>query len=197
MSRVKMTGKDMLLLFLYSPGRNKGKNEPIIGRTRITKMMFLFDEQLKKDFEKDCDVSIPEFIPYLYGPYSSEVFRDLFFLMDNGFIIAEDTNIPVSQNASHDESVYIQDEEEMGINDEFWIELYDVKDEKEKSYSLTKKGKSFVQEQLWEELTDNQRSLLERFKHQINSMDLDALLRYIYGKYPEYTTESLIRDKYC
>ena len=34
--------KDILLLLLYSPGVTEKYNEPIKGRTRILKMLFIF-----------------------------------------------------------------------------------------------------------------------------------------------------------
>ena len=33
--------RDILLLFLYSPGKSSEPNQPIMGRTRLVKMLFL------------------------------------------------------------------------------------------------------------------------------------------------------------
>ena len=71
------TGKELLLSFLYSPGNGEAVNEPILGRTKLVKMMFIFEKEISKDFFKEKDVSLPEFIPYLYGPYSAQVMDDL------------------------------------------------------------------------------------------------------------------------
>jgi hypothetical protein len=41
---LKLSGKHILLLLLYSPGNSDHPNEPLVGRTRIIKMLFLFDK---------------------------------------------------------------------------------------------------------------------------------------------------------
>lgn len=55
---------------------------------------------------------------------------------------------------------------------------------------------SYVKDRIWSELDDNQKSLMLRFKTQITKMLLDDLLRYVYQKYPEFTTNSTIKEKY-
>ena len=39
MNKKDLTGKDLLLCFLYSPGQTNNINEPIIGRTKLTKSL--------------------------------------------------------------------------------------------------------------------------------------------------------------
>lgn len=45
-------GKDLLLAFLYAEGKGRQCNEVICGRTRLEKMMFIFEKELSKDFFK-------------------------------------------------------------------------------------------------------------------------------------------------
>jgi len=42
--------RDILLLLLYSPGVSSQVNEPIAGRTRLVKMLFLFKKELLGQF---------------------------------------------------------------------------------------------------------------------------------------------------
>ena len=63
-------------------------------------------------------------------------------------------------------------------------------------YQLTPKGMHYVEENIWNQLTDNQRSVIIRLKTQVNNMLLDDLLSYVYRKYPEYAEESQIKDRY-
>ncbi len=44
---MKLTGKKLLLLLLYSPINGKKYNVPITGRTRLMKMVFLFENTEK------------------------------------------------------------------------------------------------------------------------------------------------------
>ena len=41
--------KDVLLLLLLSPGQSQEKNEPISGRTRYMKLVYLFYKELVRD----------------------------------------------------------------------------------------------------------------------------------------------------
>lgn len=192
MNKKEMNGKDLLLSFLYSPGMEEKINEPIVGRTKITKMMFLFEKQIYgKFFKDDIAISLPDFKPYYFGPFSKELFEDLAFFESIGIITIVPTNIPLS-SADKVESSNVFDETDI------WKEAnFDEKTEEyESSYSLSNAGKSYVQEKIWPLFSEAQKSKLKQFKAQINKISLDALLRYVYNTYPEETEKSIIADKY-
>ena len=189
MSKVKLTGKDLLMVLLYCNGLTENINEPIVGRTKITKTIFLFEKEVYPSFKKDIEVSVPDFKPYNYGPFSNELFEDLNFLLSIGLIESSDTLIPVS-NADRFES-------KIDINDDwtdasFFLDVPDV----EQSYTLSKQGIKYVEEKVWICLSDEQRRVLQKFKKQINSISLDSLLNYVYTKYPDSAEKSLIADRY-
>ena len=80
MEKNQMSSKDLLLCFLYSPGLTEKVNEPILGRTKLTKMMFLFEKEIYNQFFIDAiDISLPDFRPYHFGPFSNQLFEDLSF----------------------------------------------------------------------------------------------------------------------
>ena len=192
MKKKEMNGKDLLLSFLYSPGMEEKINEPIVGRTKITKMMFLFEKQIYgKFFKDDIAISLPDFKPYYFGPFSKELFEDLAFFESIGIITIVPTNIPLS-SADKVESSNVFDETDI------WKEAnFDEKTEEyESSYSLSNAGKNYVQEKIWPLFSETQKSKLKQFKAQINKISLDALLRYVYNTYPEETEKSIIADKY-
>lgn len=187
----KKVGKDLLLAFLYAGGKEREKNEAILGRTRIEKMMFIFEKELKNDFYKNKDVCLPEFIPYLYGPYSSEVADDLDFFITIGMIDSVETSIIADEKVlSIKNQIDGEDDlwDEINVDDN--VSMYEMK------YELTEAGINYVQERIWNDYSINQQSVITRLKTQINSMPLDTLLKYVYTKYPEYAKESLIRDRY-
>lgn len=192
MKKLKLNGKHILLLLLYSPGKSNEINEPIAGKTRIIKMMFLFKEQIKKDFIKDSNIeliSFPEFFPWNYGPFSKDVYNDIEFFINNGFI--EDTQLRKEMSEIE------QDEYEN------WAEDYLFENEKElltniqneESFRLSQRGIDFVAQKLYNHLSANQKEILRNFKKSINESSLDAILRYTYLKFPEYTTKSKIKEK--
>lgn len=192
MSRLTLSGKKILLLLLYSPGENSNINEPVAGRTRLIKMMFLFDKEIKKDFAKDRDlefIKMPEFFPWHYGPFSKDVFDYLEFFINNGYI----SSTPLDTERSESEESEYRN----------WMDDYLFDDERdllsnirnEEHFSLTGVGIDFVKQRLdWEELSENQKMILREFKKGINAASLQAILRYTYLKYPDYTGKSKIKD---
>lgn len=190
-----INGKDLLLLFLYTPGVTNQINEPIVGRTRLMKMAFLFEKELKKDFLKNNDAQIFEFIPYLFGPYDKKVIQSLNFFIDANFILEEDTAIIVSSAEKIENRKYETEE----IYDDLWEELEIVSQEAElyeKKYLLSEKGLRYSKEKIWDLLGEYQKSLMLKFKTQIVKIPLDDLLSYVYKSYPDYTENSTIREKY-
>lgn len=192
MKKIKLTGKHILLLLLYSPGIHNKINEPIKSRTRIIKMMFLFKHEIKKDFLKNGnikDIKFPQFIPWHYGPFSKEIYDDIEFFKNNDFIIDE----------------RLEDEmREFELDElEEWSDDFLFEDEKEllipyyneESFKLTNKGLDFVQPKIYNHLTQNQKNILQEFKQKINNSSLEAILRYTYLEYKEFAEKSKIKEK--
>lgn len=190
-----MNGKDLLLLFLYTPGVTEEVNEPIVGRTRLMKMAFLFEKELKSDFLKNNDTQIFEFMPYLFGPYDKKVIQSLNFFIDANFILEQDTAIAVSSAEKIENRKYETEE----AADDLWEELETVSQETElyeKKYLLSEKGIRYSKEKIWDLLGEYQKSLMLKFKTQIVKIPLDDLLSYVYRSYPDYAENSTIREKY-
>ncbi len=193
MNKKDITSKDLLLCFLYSPGMDIIANEPIIGRTKLTKMMYLFEKEIFSSFFKDnVDITLPSFEPYYFGPFSRQLFEDLAFFQSIGMIEAEETNIPLSF-ADRIESDNAFDE-----CDDIWDEACFEEERElfESSYRLSDGGKKYVENNIWGCFTKIQKDKLRAFKSQINKISLDSLLRYVYTKYPEDAKKSKIADKY-
>lgn len=188
----KFSGKHILLLLLYSPGKKDHMNEPVVGRTRMIKMMFLFQKEISEDFFEDTDVelvSFPEFYAWHYGPFSKDVYNDIEFFINNNFIKSE------SLNSKMDRAEFEEYEN--------WVEDYALEDEStilstirnEERFKLTKNGISFVEEKILPQLTKNQREILAEFKERINTADLKTIMRYTYLNYSEFTEESKIKEQ--
>lgn len=54
-----------------------GDGEPIEGRTRLQKLVFLMQKRLEETGEDPLQSDYYEFIPYDYGPFSKELYDDL------------------------------------------------------------------------------------------------------------------------
>ena len=193
MKKRQMNSKDLLLCFLYSPGQEEKVNEPITGRTKLTKMMFLFEKQIYKKFFKDeLEIKLPDFKPYYFGPFSNQLFDDLKFFQSIGIIQAQDTAIPISPA----DKVEYEEAFDFSVDSDWNEASFDTGNKYESEYSLSEAGLKYVEEKVWDLLSQKQKEKLKVFKSQINKISLDALLRYVYNKYPEETTESKIAKKY-
>jgi len=80
MNRINRT--DLLLLLLYTAGPSGNICEAIGGKTRLQKEVFLAQKDLKDKKIK----SNYSFRPYLYGPYSIELYDDINWLVSEGII---------------------------------------------------------------------------------------------------------------
>jgi uncharacterized protein YwgA len=188
-----ISGKDLLLTLLYCPGLKNKTNEPIVGRTKLTKMVFLFDKEIKNEFFKDIAITIPNFEPYNFGPYSKELFDDLRFFLAIGLVKGEETSIPIS-SAEKSEYIYSTDDNWDDHNqydtDYIESEIFELK------YSLSSNGVRYVEDNIWGLFSEQQKKDLIEFKKRINTISLDTLLRYVYNKYKDSTAKSIIADKY-
>jgi hypothetical protein len=147
--------KDILLLLLYSPGKTNEYNEPIIGRTRLVKMLFLFKNEALEHFRRGTDINednFYEFFAWDFGPFSTQVYDDITFFMLRGFIestLTEEESLPES---AAEWDLWL---ERAGVKESFdTIEIY-----QEESFKLTERGITFTK-RLYEALSSNQQELL-------------------------------------
>jgi uncharacterized protein YwgA len=182
----KINRKDLLLLLLYSPGPSGEAGEPIDGRTRLMKLLFLLqqDYPVEKILTSSCKY---DFQAYHYGPFTKDVYNDLEFLENVGLIEASSRGIiasPVEQNEEEQlvENTSIgESKEDLNITFE------------EERFKLTERGLNFVINDL---LTVVPHELLQdicELKSKFLSQPLISLLRYVYNKYPEYANKTKLK----
>ena len=182
--------RDILLLLLYSPGIRDDANEPIVGRTRLVKMLFLFKAEALQHFRSGTDINEDNFYDFFawnFGPFSSQVYDDLTFFTLRGFIETEETTeetLPESAAEWHRwlTSSAADDEESSFVS-------YD-----EQQFRLTDKGVQFAA-RLYDGLSQTQKRLLKQFKERLNRTQLRAILRYVYEKYPDQIERSQIKGQ--
>lgn len=187
MSNQKLNGADYLLLLL-----NINNKTPIKGAIRLTKMMFLFKEEivgLLKEKGLDSD-NLPHFFAYNFGPFSKDVYEQVEFFRGLGFIKVTNIN-------SVEEMGEVDDWQEESFIDELIEQDKDYLDEDGKylKYEIAKKGSEYVESEIYPILTGEQLSILEKFKGKINLLYPKQILKYVYTKYPDYTKNSLIKNE--
>jgi hypothetical protein len=194
MDKAQLTGKDLLLALLYCPNLVGELNEPITGRTRLTKMIYLFEKEIWEHFFKNVIVELPPFEPCHFGPFSKKLFDDLKFFLSIGFIESEETLIPLSSADRYEVAMSADDDLD---GNEFAVDFEEAGGEDfELRYFLSEKGKRYVSENIWGSFTPEQQKNLINFKQKINTISLDSLLNYVYNKYPEDAAKSLRAAKY-
>lgn len=172
---------DLLLALLYAPGASDSLAEPIEGRTRMQKLMFLLHQdvgpkqlvQEAKEYEYDA---------YKMGPYSKELTKTLEELQSAGiikterleYVLTDDTD-PSTEEIDSDPSTS------------------EGKRVESLRYKLSHFGRD-IAKQIWEGLTEQQQDGLKEFKSYFNSLSLRQLLIFTYDRFPDFTTESVIKD---
>lgn len=190
---IKLRGKDILLLLLYLPGKTSSHDEGILGMTRLTKAMFLFEKEIKKDFKADIE-AFPEFMAWRFGPWSEQLTDDIEFFKGIGFV----ASAPTDQNGGL--SVAEEEESERWEEELLDIPKSDTDDfhQPEKIF-LTNTGKRFVEANLLTRLSKDQLKILSDFKQKIASLSLFAVLSYVYRKYnkagEDWTSKSEIKGE--
>jgi hypothetical protein len=182
--------KDVLLLLLYSPGKSDKPNEPIDGRTRLTKMLFLFKEEALKHFREGTRINednFYEFFPWNFGPFSRDVYDDLTFFELRGFVKRDESKEETLPEAAAEWDRWLNLSRSDSGDDSY--SEYD-----EQEFNLTPKGEAFAK-LLFESLTADQRRLLKTFKAKLVKTPLKAMLQYVYTNYPHQTTKSQIKEQ--
>lgn len=133
---------EWILALLHAVG---GKIE---GRLRLQKLMFLLKHEQKIDLPY-------KFVPYMYGPYSADVFEDLPLLKDEGLIEVREKGVASQE---------IVGTPTMG-------------------FSLTAKGEEKAGEIFLKKLSPKIRQALLEL-NRFNKLDLRELIKYVYDNYP-------------
>lgn len=183
--------RDILLLLLYSPGKSEEPNRPIIGRTRLVKMLFLFKEEALPDFRKGTEIdekNFYEFFPWNFGPFSSQVYDDLKFFELRGFIERQDSGEDAIPESAAEWEMWLSSSLTDASEDSY-------SEYQEEQFRLAEAGVRFVETHLYNALSSAQKRLLRDFRARIEAVPLRAILSYVYKNYQEFTEKSKIREQ--
>lgn len=176
--------RDILLLLLYTPGRDGMPNDPISGRTRLVKMLFLFKQEVLPEFRHGTEISeknFYEFFPWDFGPFSSQVYDDVAFFQLRGFIESSTAN-----EESVPEAVAEWDMWRESTEIQYEVDVYE-----EETFRLSARGVAFAKP-MFDQLSGSQRRLIIDFKKKLGDAPLRAILRYVYRTYPDQAEKSKI-----
>lgn len=178
--------KHVLLVMLGSPGATHVDNEPLIGRTRLQKLLFLAAQHLKGE-------SLARFEAYDYGPFDEGIEPDLDFLAGEGL---------VDRSGSTSEWRRQDPDKELGADILDWVRSRPERHQPEgESYRLTQRGMEWVR-RFFESPAFGTTEAKERLarecqalKQKYGKVPLSDLVDFVYTEYPEFTKGSKIRHQ--
>lgn len=183
-----MVKTDILLMLLFAD-----EKASVVGTTRLQKMLFLIEHEKKIK----CDEGSFDFVAYKFGPVSKTLYDDLEFLVNIGFLekTGEDSKINIYSlddldNIDAKDLITEIDEEDL-TEDEDGREI-STKDDLV-VYKITDEGIKYLKENNLTVLPEAKN--IENIKKKYGKKPLIELLRYVYMKYPKYTTDSEIKDE--
>lgn len=187
--RKKLKKGDLLLLLLYVDNCS-----PIRGRTRLQKMVFVFEEEIyeKYGFNRKLEEKF-EFKSYNYGPFSNKLFELMDFFVNIDMVESIDCkdNMEDAFGSTISDMDIVLDDLDKAMPE------YDTDNLSfgEVEYRIKEKGRKYTKEKLIIFLDNNQIKALTKLKTSFNKSSLDQILKYVYTKYPDMAEDSLIREK--
>jgi hypothetical protein len=180
---------ELLLGLLYAkdgPTTSERNPAPIVGITRLEKLIFL--AKLEQGFLRDVpDQQDFHFVPFKMGPWTQEVYDEIDFLESLGLLAKEQRSELSVEDEAHNEELF----------SDLVLDKYQKSsialDETTDAFQLTAEGKKKAAE-IWARLSVEERQKLMSIKRRFNNMNLKQFLRYVYNKYPEYTSASEIKE---
>lgn len=184
---MSIISKRNILLLMLGTGKDSDIANGINGITRLQKLLFLLEnENYIKKIEDGYG-----FQAYKAGPYSPTIYDDLEFLENLGLITAETSGVATEEEEADMDFTFeeLMDDGELMDDEIKTPDLYD-----EKRFRITEDGeakvKTIIENKEYASVVDGIRKIKSKFGH----YSLDDLLYYVYTRYPEWTTESEIKD---
>lgn len=182
----RLARKDLLLLLLYSPGSSGDIAEPIVGRTRLMKLLFLLQAEAPVDKLIGAKRAY-RFQAYHYGPFTKDVYDDLEFLENVGLITVSAKG--EANSADQTEAEKVVEDTTIGEDQEETSWLFP-----EERFRLTDRGRQFVESRLIPAVPPDFYDKIYGIKNRFASAALTSLLRYVYSAYPDFAKNSKLKD---
>lgn len=170
---------DAIVLLLGSPASPGMPAGEIKGITRLEKMIFLLERETssKKWLQQQAD-----FEAYNFGPFSQKIYQAVDTLAA-AQLIEDSSSLTSDASDSWEQRELIGGASGSGGNP------YTTRD-----FHLTERGWRYF-DALKQELTEESLQELADFKSRFAYLPLRQLIRYVYSRYKEFTTKSVIRDQ--
>lgn len=105
-----------ILLMLLSPGVWKSRNEPVDGKTRLMKLIFLLDRESESSYPL---LHIRSFKPHYYGPFSPDVSAALDSLLSYEYVFVR----KVTTSSDRDLPIFSLTDRGVTVAEDSWRKL--------------------------------------------------------------------------
>lgn len=166
---------DTIVLLLGAPSQYGQLTGRVNGITRLEKLVFLIEQ------EGDLDAFLAEtadFEPHNFGPFSKKIYQAVETLEAYGLIVEENAYADTSDDTWENESI---------------IGLDEPANYSERKFVLTEKGRRYY-EALASEVPADVPKAVGQLKDRFGALPLRQLLRFVYTRYEDFTTASVIKD---
>ena len=167
---------------------------PIVGTTRLQKVLFLIEKESNVKIEGETF----EFKPHLFGPVSYKIYDDISFLENLGYIeknMSQDTisELDINKIESYDANSFLTGSASGSFeNDDSLIESENSSEDDLKVYKITKKGLEYLNNKGIDSTLEG--NSIKQIVKKYSKNSLLGLLQYVYAKYEDYTSNSIIKD---
>lgn len=177
---------ELVLALLYAGEQAAGRSLPVVGITRLEKLLFLakVEEAFLSSVPEDQDF---HFIPFRMGPWTQEVYDETDFLESIGLIDKNERGKASVEDEAHNNELFSD-----MILDKYQNAQFGGNEATE-TFQLTNDGRKKATE-LWGRLSEEEKRSLVGLMKKFNNMNLRQFLRYVYQKHPEYTEASEIKE---
>lgn len=169
---------DAIVLLLGAPSMIPRLEGRIEGITRLEKLVFLLERETSAASWLNEDA---EFMPYNFGPFSSKVYQAIDML--SAAQIVEDSGTDAKTPEDNWEKYHVIGGR-VAADDPYITRDFRLTDRGWRYYST-------LVEQLPQGAIDELATFKDKFAH----LPLRQLVRYVYQRYADFTTQSLIRDE--
>jgi len=164
-SKNEFTQKDVILHLLNAPGPKGRDAEPIVGKTRLMKLLFLLD---KEGYLEPIQRNLFDFQPYKYGPFDKQIYSSLEDLSNEDLI-------RISYVNKSDDGINRGNEERF---------------DKVTKFQITSKGVNYLRE-FSTRLPVKILQAISVVKIIYGEMPIVELLQQVYQRYDDYTSNSV------
>lgn len=196
--------KITVLLLLKAPDSKGTEARPVIGMTRLQKLLFLISKEIPRISGDRLLRFDLDFQPNRFGPADVSLYQDLDFLESLGHIRREPAGSPSAPDLppSYADASETSLSFEYLMADEGTVGDYAVAERgPSEAFAITDKGIDLLQK-IDAGLEEKDRKVLDRLKSiaadvrsKYGDWPLERLLRFVYSENPDMITASEIRDR--